>query len=160
MWNKIYSTALAIAVLVMASLDFYAYSWLQSTTRPTDVVQNYDYFAGWAWLFLWISSIVLLALANILYWRVQQAWGLWTTFLYFAFFVVVQTFLLESMYNTFRNQSFPGADKFSAIPFLGVILCVVAAVIVFFDQFLVSRLHKKMFGVAPEEINPPVDEAI
>jgi len=160
MWNNIYSIALAISLLIIASLEFYAYSWLQSPTRPADVVQNYDYFAGWAWLFLWLSSIILLVLANILYWRAQQAWALWTTFLYFAFFVIIQTFLLESMYNTFRNQSFHDADKVSALPFLGVILCGVAAIIVFFDQFLVSRLHKKMFGVAPEEINPPVDEAI
>lgn len=160
MWNKIYYVALAIAVLIMASLDFYAYSWLQSTTRPADVAQNYDYFSGWAWIFLWASTIILLVLANVFYWRMQQAWGLWTTFLYFAFFVVVQTFLLESMFDTFRNQNLNAPDKFSAEPFLGVILCIVAAIIVFFDQFFVSRLHKKMFGVAPEDIEPPVEEAI
>lgn len=153
MWNKVFFIALAVAVLTMASLGFYSYSWLQSSTRPTDVVQNYEYYSNLAWMFLWISSLLLLVLANALYWRTEQAWALWATFLYFAVFVVVQTFLLDNAYANYQTRNFPGAQNgFSASPFLGVILCVLGAIIVFFDQFLVSRLHKKMFGVAPEEI--------
>ena len=153
MWNRIFFFALLGAALVMATLGYYSYSWLQSPTRPADVAQNYEYFSNLAWMFLWISSLVLLVLANALYWRVEQAWALWATFLYFAVFVVAQTFLLDSAYASYQTRNFPAAQNgFSTSPFLGVILCVLAAIIVFFDQFLVRRLHKKMFGVAPEEV--------
>lgn len=159
MWNKIYFIALAVAVLAMASLGFYSYSWLQSPTRPTDVVQNYNYYSNLAWLFLWISSFVLLVLANALYWRVQQAWALWATFLYFALFVIVQTFLLDAAFSTYQIRNLPGIQNgFSAQPFFGVILCILGAIIVFFDQFLVSRLHKKMFGVTPEDVHLKSEE--
>lgn len=158
MWNKIFFIALSIAVLAMASFSFYSYSWLQSQTRPADVLQNYEYFSNLAWLFLWISSIVLLVLANALYWRIQQPWALWATFLYFAIFVVVQTFLLDSSFSTFQKRNFPAQEGFSPQPFLGVILCVLGVIIVFADQFLVSRLHKKMFGIAPENVEMPSAE--
>lgn len=158
MWNKIYFISLAIAVLVMASLDFYSSSWLQSIGNPVNAVQNYEQFSGIAWLFLWISTLLLLVLANAMYWRTQLSWGLWATFLYFAGFVVVQTFLLDPSFASYKLSSGIGRDTFSVSPFFGVILCVVAAVIVFFDQYLVSRLHKKMYGVAPEEIEPVSEE--
>lgn len=160
MWNKIFFAALAIAVLAMASLGFYSNSWLQSTTRPTDVIQNYEYYSNLAWMFLWISAMVLLVLANALYWRIQQSWALWATFLYFAIFVIVQTFLLDSAYSTFQQRNFPAQTGFSAQPLLGAVLCVVGAIIVFFDQFIVSRLHKKMYGVAPEEVQMPSEESL
>lgn len=160
MWNKIYFIALAVAVLTMASLGFYSYSWLQSKTNPSDVLQNYDYYSNLAWIFLWLSSIALLVLANALYWRAQQAWALWATFLYFAVFVVAQTFLLDGEFANFRTENSPAQTGFSPQPFLGVILCVLGAIIVFFDQFLVSRLHKKMFGVAPEEVELKSGESL
>ena len=130
MWNKTYSIALAIAILAMSSLCFYAYSWLQSIGAPAAAAQNYEYFSGVAWTFLWLSSVVLLVLANALFWRIRQAWALWATFLYFAVFVVIQTFLLDSSFQTFRNQYVPSAaGKISFSPFFGVTLCVVGAVI-------------------------------
>lgn len=152
MWNKIYSLALAIAVLIMSSLAFYSYSWLTSIDAPVNVVQNYENFSAMAWLFLWLSSIILLILANVFFWRLQQSWALWTTFLYFAAFVIIQTFLLDDAFATFKSSNNLGQSGLSISPFLGVTLCVLAAVIIFFDQFLVSRLHKKMFGIAPEEV--------
>lgn len=152
MWNKIYSIALAIAVLIMSSLAFYSYSWLNSIDAPVNVVQNYENFSGMAWMFLWLSSIILLVLANVLFWRLQQSWALWTTFLYFAAFIIIQTFLLDDTFATFKNRNNLGESGLSGSPFLGVILCGLGAVIVFFDQFLVSRLHKKMYGIAPERV--------
>lgn len=144
--------ALAIAVLIMASLAFYSYSWLGSIDAPLNVVQNYENFSGMAWLFLWLSSIILLIVANVLFLRLQQSWALWATFLYFAVFIIIQTFLLDDAFVTFKNRNNLGQTSLSITPFLGVILCVLGAIIVFFDQFLVSRLHKKMFGIAPEEV--------
>jgi len=152
MWNKTYSIALAIAVLVMSSLCFYAYSWLSSIAAPVSVVQNYEYFSSIAWTFLWLSTIVLLILGNVLYWRIQQSWGLWATFLYFAAFIILQTFLFDETFRTFKNRNNLAETGLSFSPFFGVVLCLIGAIIIFFDQFLISRLHKKMFGVAPEEV--------
>ncbi len=141
-------------MLVMSALSFYAYNWLKSIDAPVNVVQNYEYFSNLAWMFLWLSSIVLLVLANALFWRTQKSWALWTTFLYFALFIIVQTFWFDDAFNTFKNRNNLGQNSISVSPFFGVILSVVGAIIVFFDQFLVSRLHKKMYGVAPEEVLP------
>ncbi len=158
MWNKIYLIALAIAVLVMTSLTFYSYSWLSSIDAPTNVAQNYENSSGIAWMFLWFSSIILLVLANVFFWRMQQSWALWTTFLYFAAFIIIQTFLLDEAFAAYRNSNNPAQSGLSVSPFLGVILCVVGAIFVFFDQFLVSRLHKKMFGIEPEQVKMEGDE--
>ncbi len=152
MWNKIYLIALAIAVLIMSSLAFYSNSWLDSIDAPVNVIQNYEDSSGMTWMFLWLSSIILLILANVFFWRMQQSWAFWTTFLYFAAFIIIQTFLLDEKFTAFRNSRNPGQSGLSVSPFLGVILCVVGAIFVFFDQFLVSRLHKKMFGIAPEKV--------
>lgn len=158
MWNKIYSIALAISVLVMSGLSFYGYNWLKSIDAPVNVVQNYEYFSGLAWMFLWFSSIVLLILANALYWRTQQAWALWATFLYFTLFILLQTFWFDEAFITYKNRNNLGQNNFSPGLFLGATLCILGAIIVFFDQFLVSRLHKKMYGVAPEEVQMASDE--
>jgi len=159
MWNKIYSIALAISLFIMTSLSFYAYNWLKSIDAPANVVQNYEYYSGLAWMFLWLSSIILLVLANALYWRTQKPWALWTTFLYFALFIIIQTFWFDESFMTYKNQNNLGQNNLPVGLFLGVALCVVGAVIVFFDQFLVSRLHKKMYGVAPEEVHMASDPA-
>lgn len=154
MWNKIYLIALALAVLVMSSLSFYSYTWLQSPTKPADVTANYDYYSGLAWMFLWISSIILLILANALLWKTGKSWALWTTLLYFAFFILFQTFWLDNTYSNFKNLNGYGNKAISLTPFLGVILCVIGAVIVFFDQFLVNRMQRKMFNKTTEKIEP------
>ncbi len=65
MWSKIYLVALAIALLVITSLSFYSYNWLTSIDAPVNVVQNYEYYSNLAWLFLWLSSIFLMVLANV-----------------------------------------------------------------------------------------------
>ena len=152
MWNKIYSIALGISLLVTASLSFYAYNWLSSIDAPVNVVQNYEYYSGLVWMFLWLSSIILLVLANALYWRTQKSWALWTTFLYFALFIIFQTFWFDEAFTTYKNRSGLGQNTLPLGLFLGVALCIIGAIIVFFDQFLISRLHKKMYGVAPEEV--------
>lgn len=159
MWNKTYLIALAVAVLIISSLYFYSYGWLGSPGAPVSVVENYEYYSGLAWTFLWFSSIVLLILGNVLLWRAGQAWGLWTTLLYFAFFVIVQTFWLDESFSTFKNRNgMTAQNSVSLGALVGVVICAIAAIIVFFDQFLVSRMHKKMFGVTPEEVAPRTEE--
>lgn len=158
MWNKIFFVAFAVALLIISSLYFYAFTWLQSPGSPASIRENYEYFSGFAWTFLWISSIVLLILGNVLLWREGKSWGLWTTFLYFALFVVLQTFWLDETFNTFKQRNGFAQSSVTLGAFTGVILCLVAAVIVFCDQYIVSRLHKKMFGVTPEQAAPAINE--
>lgn len=159
MWNKIYFIALAIALLIVTILSFYSYNWLTSVDAPINVVQNYEFFSGITWMFLWLSSIILLVIATVMFWRLQQSWGLWATFLYFAFFIIIQTFLLDDAFVTFKNRNNLGESNLFVTPFLGVILCVLGAIIVFFDQYLISRLHKKMYGIAPEAVKMEGDAA-
>ena len=153
MWNKIYTIALAVSAVIMSLLTFYSYNILDGRGfAPQTIEQNYEEYSGMARLFLWLSSIILLVLANVLFWRLQQSWALWATFLYFAVFTVVQTFFLDDAFSTYKAANNLSLSQLSITPFLGVLLCVLGAVIVFFDQFLISRLHKKMYGVAPEDV--------
>lgn len=153
MWNKIYTIALAVSAAIMLALTFYSYNLLNGRGfAPQTIQQNYEDYSGMARLFLWLSSIVLLVLANVLFWRLQQSWALWATYLYFAAFTIIQAFFLDDAFSTFKVANNLDSSRLSVTPFLGVIFCVLGAIIVFFDQFLVSRLHQKMFGVAPEAV--------
>jgi len=151
MWNKIYLIALAVLFLPMAFLSYYSWSWLQSIGSPQNVVLNYNYWSNFSWSYLWISTVILLIIANVLFWKMRRAWALWTTFLYFALFIIVRYFWLDQSFLQYKKTTGLGLDEFSVAPLFGVILCVIAAVIVFFNQFLVKRLQDKMY--------PPIDKA-
>lgn len=144
MWNKIYFAVLAVAVLAMCFFAFYANSWLGSIGSPKDALEGFDYYAGLGSIFLWISSAVLLILANVILWNTRRGWALWTTFVYFAVFVVLRTFWLERMRYNFQNS-----DSLFFTPIVGVILIIIAGAIVFFSQFLNLRLNEKMYPPAP-----------
>ena len=146
MWNKIYFAVLAVAVLAMCFFTFYAYSWLGSIGSPKDALAGFDYFAGSGSVFLWISSAVLLILANVILWNTRREWALWTTFVYFAVFVVLRTFWLEKARYNFQNS-----DSLFFTPIVGVILIIIAGAIVFFNQFLNLRLNEKMYPPAPAD---------
>ena len=144
MWNKIYLIALAVLSLPMLFLTYYSYSWLQSIAAPQSVVANYGYYSSIGWTYLWISTLILLILANVLLWKINKAWALWATFFYFAIFVVVRYFLLETKYYSYVSDNFPAQSALPVGVFIAVILCAVGAIIVYFDQFLVRRLRYKM----------------
>ncbi len=151
MWNKIYLIALAVFIFSMAFLSYYSWSWLQSIGAPQNVVLSYDYWSNLSWSFLWVSAVILLIIANVLLWTTRRAWALWTTMLYFAFFVIVRYFWLDQTFFQYKKDANLWQGEFSVAPLFGVILCLVAAVIVFFNQFLIKRLQSKM--------NPPVEPA-
>jgi hypothetical protein len=155
MWNKIYFLVLAIAVLVMVVLTFFAFTWLQSVTKPVDVAANYDYYSNLYGTFLWLSSLVLLILANVLLWKTRRAWALWTTFLYFAAFVLLQSWWLGGLYLDFKQRNNLAQETFSFSGLIGSVLCVLAAVGIFFDQFLVLRMRDRIFGAAAAAAAPP-----
>lgn len=70
---------------------------------------------------------------------------MWVTFVYFAAMVVVRFFWLEQAYFQFRKTNSLADGSFALGPFVAVIMIVVLAAIVFFDQFIVVRLRQKMY---------------
>jgi len=143
MWNKIYLGCLAASALVLGILMYLSFDWLKSIGSPATVVEKYNYYSNINWIFLWISTLILLVVGNVILWRMRKSWALWTTLLYFIFFVILQTFWLERSFLHFKQEKF-GSDEFLFSPFFGVTLIVLTAIIVFFDQFLVKRLSDKM----------------
>ncbi len=146
MWNKIYTGILGISFLLMAGLVYYSYSWLQSVSAPPNVVQNYDYYANLSWMFLWISSLLLLVVANAVLWTTRNAWAMWTTFLYFGFFILIQKLWLDQLFFNFKQRNELTDSAISLGIFSGILLFVLAAAIVFSNQFIVKRMHDKMFA--------------
>jgi len=144
MWNKIYTAVLGISFVLMVGLTFYSYTWLQSVGAPVNVVQNYDYYSNISWLFLWISSLVLLVLANVVLWTTRNAWAMWATFLYFALFMLIQTLWLDQSFFNYKQQNGLANAAFSLGAFSGILFCGLAAAIVFFNQFIVKRMRDKM----------------
>jgi hypothetical protein len=145
MWNKIFFAVLIVAVVAMSFFTFYAYSWLQSIGNPATALAGYQYYANLGTVFIWISTAVLLALANVVLWISRRAWALWVTFAYFAVFVILRSFWLEKAAYNFQNS-----DSFFFTPIVGVVLIIVAGAIVFINQFLNLRLHEKMYPPPPE----------
>ena len=144
MWNKIYLIALAVLILPIVFLSYYSWSWLQSIGAPQNVVSNYEYWSTLSWSYLWISTVILLIIANVLHWKTHRAWALWATFIYFATFIIVRYFWLNQSFFHYKKANNLWQGEFSIAPLFGVLLCVVAAVIVFFNQFLIKRLQDKM----------------
>lgn len=148
MLSKIYLAVLAVAVLVMCFFIFYANSWFGSIGDPRDALAGYDFYAGLSSTVLWISTAVLLILANIILWNTRLGWAMWTTFAFFAVFVVLRTFWLEKARYNFQNS-----DAFFFTPFVGVMLIIGFGAVVFFNQFLNLRLNEKMYPPSPPEEN-------
>jgi hypothetical protein len=146
MWNKIYFVVLAVAFLVMCFFTFYANSWLGSIGNPKDALEGYYYYAGLGSTFLWLSSAVLLILANVILWTTRRGWAMWTTLAFFAIFVILRAFWLEKARYNFQNS-----DSLFFTPIVGVILIIVAGAIIFFNQFLNLRFHEKMYPPKPTD---------
>lgn len=154
MWNKLYLVILSIGVLAMLCLTYLSYSWLQSVTKPADVVANYTFYNTLYWNVLGISSLLLLIVANVILWINRKSWALWLSLLYFAVFVILQTFWLGETYSAFQTQNnLPAVQSSFGGMVLGVLLCVIAAVAVFFDQFLVTKMRDRVHGETPQIVN-------
>lgn len=154
MWNKIYLAILAAATLAAGILLYFPYSWLQSVTAPRDVQENYLYDANIGWTFVLISAVILLLAANVVLWKTRRAWAMWATLLYFAIFTIAYKFWLDRAFFNYQqtNNLTDSAISFGAL--FGVVLIVLAAVIVFFDQYLVKRLLDKTSPLQPVEALP------
>ncbi len=144
MWNKIYLVILAAAVVTMGVLTYFPYSWLQSKTDPRDVQTNFLFYLNISWVFLLISTSILLISANVLLWKTRRAWALWATFLYFSVFTITYKFWLDQQFFSYQqtNRLTESAISFGAV--FGAALVILAAIIVFFDQYLVKRMLDKI----------------
>jgi hypothetical protein len=79
-------------------------------------------------------------------WVNRQAWAIWTTFLFFAFFMLLQVFWLESGYSEFQAKNPQLSSNIISLGMVSILFCIGVAVGVFFNQFIVFRLRDKMFG--------------
>ncbi len=140
MWNKIYLAVLAVSVVVTSSFFIYSHSWFGSIGDPKLALKGFEDYSGWGSTFLWVSTAILLILANIILWNLRRARAMWASFAYFAIFVVLRFFWLEKAHYNFQNS-----DSFFFTPIVGVILIVAFGAIVFFNQFLNLRLNEKMY---------------
>ncbi|MBS1796512.1 MAG: hypothetical protein JSS81_21950 [Acidobacteria bacterium] len=148
MLSKIFFAVLAAAVLVMAFFTFYGYSWLGSIGSPRDAALGYEFHAGLGGTFLWIATLLLLILANSVFWTTRRAWALWTTLVFFAVFAVIRYFWIEQSYFAFKQSNGLGEGSFSFGPFIGVLFIVCAAGVVFVDYFLISRIQQRFLPAA------------
>lgn len=146
MLSKIYLALLATTVLVMSALTYFSYSWLKSIGDPAYAIQNYQTYSGISWSALWILFIGLLVFANIVLWKDRKGWALWLSFLFFSGFVVIQMFFVDQAFFNFQKENNFTEKSYFLTPILGVLICAVAAIGIFFNQFLVIRMREKMFG--------------
>lgn len=149
MWNKVYLILLAIAVLTMGVLLYLPASWLSSVADPKNVALNYAHYSNISWTFLLISSIVLLLTANFVLFKTRRSWAMWATLTYFAVFMTAQTFWLEKSFFRYQQENNLNDSAFFLGSFVGVALIFLAAVIVFFNQYLIKR--------AQARLAPPID---
>ncbi|MGI9036981.1 MAG: hypothetical protein ACR2GD_13220, partial [Pyrinomonadaceae bacterium] len=105
MWNKIFFALLAAAVLGMLGLTYFSYSSLQSITKPADVVANYNFYNNLYWSLLWISSLVLLIIGNVILWTQRKSWALWSVLLFFASCSILQTGWLGEICFDYKKQN-------------------------------------------------------
>lgn len=150
MWTKIYIGVLAAAILVTGFFTFYSHSWLGSVGKPETVVGSYEYFSNLAWSAIWIFTIILLVTANFVLWHTRKIWAMWTTFGFFAIFVLLQTFWLAGIFTDYKVTNNLSESSVFFTPFLGIIFCFLIAVIVYFNQFLLLRVSEKTRGTAAE----------
>lgn len=158
MWNKIYPALLIISIITMSVLLYLPYSWLQSITAPRDVELQYRFYSNISWIFLLVSSLVMLLIGNVVLWLTQRAWAMWTTLLYFTVFMLAYTFWLESAFFNYRQTNNLETGIISWSPLVGVILIALTTVIVFFDQYLVKRMLAKTSGVTESVAQDLIEE--
>jgi hypothetical protein len=145
MWNKIYLGLLLVAFAAMCVMTFWCYNWLGSVDRPETVAANLMSSQSLYRTTLWISSAVLMIVANVLLWTKRSAWALWATFIYFAAFIILQTWWLNSLSNNYLIANKMEAG-FVGMGIVGIVLCIITAIGVFFNQFIVFRMRDKMFA--------------
>jgi len=74
-------------------------------TGVDEAIGNYEYYAHWIWRWVPLSALILLILANILVFRINAFWPLWSVATYWCFGLLVYLWLGDQ-YNFFRINRF------------------------------------------------------
>jgi hypothetical protein len=151
MWQKIFLIALAIAALITVVAIYLTHSWLGSLTNPVDVAENYEFLRGWTYMILFFSSIVLFIIANAVLYSQRKAWALWTTFLFFSGFLLLQSWWSDGNFFAFKKANNLWHGETSLVALAAAIGCVVAAAVTFFDQAIVLRMRDRIHGMPHEK---------
>ena len=156
---KIFIGLLAVSIGIMVFFTSYSLSWLGSIGAPSAAAAGYEYHVGLAWPVLWLTTILLLLLSNSILWLAGKVWPMWATLFYFQIFIVVRGFWLDPAFLEFKNAAGMDNSTFTIAPILAALLIVIAAAIVFFDQFLLIRLKAKTYPEPEEPVAPDSEEA-
>lgn len=154
MLNKIFLILFAVAILFMATLSFLTNSQLSSIGfPPPQIVDTFKSYENLHWLSLWISSLILLVLSNVIMWTYRKSWALWLTFSFFAVFIMVNTWWLTESLKAYQiKEHLDTAGLLSKNGIFGAIFCIVGGVGIFFNQYIVLRLRDKMFNKPDESV--------
>jgi hypothetical protein len=148
MLNKIFLVALLLSILVMATLSYLSSISLNSIGfSPQQIVETFNGYNSITWSALWISSGLLLILANVVLWTSRKAWSLWATFIFFSVFLLIQTIFIGDKLNSYVATNINTQSGINFTGILGAFTCVFVAIGIFFNQFLVIRMRDKMFKV-------------
>lgn len=150
MIKKSFLCLLGLAAVLSAFFAFYAYSWLGSIGNPRDAFAGYEYYRQIGWMFLWPAAAVLAAVGTAVLWTTRSAWALWASFAYFAFFVLTGFYVVDRAGAAFRRSIDPSAPDYDLSLVLGAVIVIVAAIAIYFLQFLVLRLLDRMYPSATE----------
>lgn len=157
MWNRIYLIALAVFIIPLSFLTYYSYSWLTSIGSPRAASDGFLYHTDFAWKLLWLSTIILVVLANVVLAKYRQSWAIWTTFVYFAVFVVIRYLWLQRSYLQFSLENGFTDGGWAFGPVFAVLLCAGAAVVLFSNQLLVNRMSERLHPTVMETNSDEVD---
>jgi hypothetical protein len=147
MLNKIFLAVLLISLLVMAALSYISSTSLNSVGfSPQQIVETFNGYNSMTWSALWITSGLLLILANVVLWSSRKAWSLWATFIFFSIFLLIQTIFIGDKLNSYIATNLNAQSGINFTGILGAFTCVFVAIGVFFNQFLVIRMRDKMFN--------------
>lgn len=158
MWSKIYILLLSLSIFLLGFVTFYSWTWLRSIGLPIDAIAGFEYFDNIGWTLLWVTAILLLVVANIILVKTERAWAMWTTFAYFAVFVIAKYFWLAVAATNFQRDNNLPSNNYLLGPFFALFLCIAFGAIVFVDQLLVVRLSRTIYP--PELPVADIDEVI
>lgn len=147
MWGKTYVATFSVFAFILFFVVYYAASWLGSITAPVDAFAGYEYFRSFSWYLLWITTAILLVVANVVLVKRDRSWAMWSTFAYFCFFVLGIGFLLPIYAIGFlREHGFAPETQNYLSPFLALGLCVAVGALVFGNRLLVKRMRDRIVG--------------
>ncbi|HQX56820.1 MAG TPA: hypothetical protein PLP07_12905 [Pyrinomonadaceae bacterium] len=145
MWSKLYLGLIAVSVATVGFFTYYSWSWLQSIGLPIAAIEGYSFNSDIAWYLLWVSFVLLILVGNAILWTTKSSWAVWSSFFYFAAFILMRYFWLEEEAFRFKKMAGLGNGAFSVGPLLGAIIVVVAAIAILGNHFLIIRLNQKLY---------------